>query len=312
MVTSCHVLLCSVFINVYGQGIALRGPIGSMVKAINGMIIEQKQTLTFFVWSIIFFTMQTCGMFFIVMETASAIACSLIILIGIGITYHYTLRIYNRFYWDANTEHWRNAERERLSEMDPGEQLQAAQQALQERKKGASSTPSYHFFSILYCKFSLEMSTKKGGNGGLFFGLYKPPEPTLPLPSQSMNPILTLQQQKTDAFETGSQRSDISNRQAPAPSVVAAAAVQTGYAAGAYLTLKVDDARNKWQRFYFHVDGSALLRYYKDKQAFQEEMPGQRSSVNMRPIKLSEFHFIGEVKEAPYLIILKPKEGFVT
>lgn len=33
-----HVLICTVFISVYGQGFALRGPLGSMAKAVDGMV----------------------------------------------------------------------------------------------------------------------------------------------------------------------------------------------------------------------------------------------------------------------------------
>jgi hypothetical protein len=36
-ITAVHVLMCSVFVSVYGQGLALRGPVGSMVKAVDGI-----------------------------------------------------------------------------------------------------------------------------------------------------------------------------------------------------------------------------------------------------------------------------------
>lgn len=40
-----HSLVCSVFVEVFGQGLGLRGPLGSMVVAIEGMVIEQQQIL---------------------------------------------------------------------------------------------------------------------------------------------------------------------------------------------------------------------------------------------------------------------------
>lgn len=103
-VTSMHVLLCTVFIAVYGQGLALRGPVGSMVRAVDGMVIEQLQVVSAFVITIISFTMSTVGTYWIMMDSLGAILSSIITLIGMGFWYHYTLRIYNRFKWEKEDE----------------------------------------------------------------------------------------------------------------------------------------------------------------------------------------------------------------
>jgi hypothetical protein len=50
---SMHVLICTVFISIYGQGFALRGPTGSMAKAVEGMVQEQEQIITAFVIAVV-------------------------------------------------------------------------------------------------------------------------------------------------------------------------------------------------------------------------------------------------------------------
>ena len=104
-------LLSTIFINIFGLGLALRGPPGSMVRAVEGMVEEQLQVLISFVVTIVFFMLMTVGMFFEVMNETIAPVASVIIMCSMGITYHFSLRIYNRFQipnekldWRKNTE----------------------------------------------------------------------------------------------------------------------------------------------------------------------------------------------------------------
>ena len=57
-----HVFICTIFISVFGQGLALRGPVGSMVRAVEGMVVEQQQVLVSFVIAMFFFALQAIGM----------------------------------------------------------------------------------------------------------------------------------------------------------------------------------------------------------------------------------------------------------
>eukprot|EP01036_Dinobryon_divergens_P031373 gene31373-40759_t len=98
-----HVLVCTVFINVFGQGLALRGPLGSMIQAVNGMVIEQKQVVNGFIMMMIMFALQMIGLYWIMMDSISAIINTIITLLGMYVWYSYCLRIYNRFYWDQST-----------------------------------------------------------------------------------------------------------------------------------------------------------------------------------------------------------------
>ena len=92
-----HVLLCSVYIAVYGQGLALRGPIGSMVRAVEGMVSEQEQVLTAFTVMMCSLSFGTMGAFFVQMDFNAACAACVILAGCMYLWYHYCLRIYNRF-----------------------------------------------------------------------------------------------------------------------------------------------------------------------------------------------------------------------
>ena len=94
---SMHSLLCSVFTIVFAPNLALHGPLGSMVRAIDGMIAEQDQIFLCFVLSLVFFTINTIAWNWILMSDEAATVSSISIIIASGGWYTYCLRIYNRF-----------------------------------------------------------------------------------------------------------------------------------------------------------------------------------------------------------------------
>lgn len=139
-----HVLVCTVFIAVFGQGLAIRGPLGSMIKAIDGMIVEQLQVLVFYIITVIFFAFQAIGMYWVMMDAVSAIVSTVITFLAMILWYHHALRIYNRFYWEKSDSNWDNdAERapdevldELYPELDAKERLQRMQAPPSRYKSG--------------------------------------------------------------------------------------------------------------------------------------------------------------------------------
>eukprot|EP00981_Chlorochromonas_danica_P010730 scaffold3349_cov165-Ochromonas_danica.AAC.8 len=101
-------LLGSFYINVYGEGLAIRGPPGSVVKAIDGMIQEQQNAVILFVGSMITFVLQQVGMCWLMMDQANAIASTVILLGGMIYTYRVATRIFNRFWWDKTRTDWKD------------------------------------------------------------------------------------------------------------------------------------------------------------------------------------------------------------
>lgn len=89
------------FLTVYAPGLALRGPVGSMNRAVIGMKIEQDTMLQCYVCLIISFAFSIMSSFWLVMKTEAAWTSTVIFLLQSLGWYHYTLRIYNRFKFDA-------------------------------------------------------------------------------------------------------------------------------------------------------------------------------------------------------------------
>lgn len=140
LIASIHSLLCSVFISVYGQGLALRGPVGSMVRAVNGMVIEQFNVLVSFVISIVAFAFGNIGMYYCMFNRKGAVICSSITLAGLVIWYHYCLRIYNRFKFDEN-----QVDVKFHDDNDDVEEDDGIPKAFLEKAKNASSSNSVAF-----------------------------------------------------------------------------------------------------------------------------------------------------------------------
>ncbi len=95
--TSIHVLIITSFISVFGPGLALRGPEGSMVRDVEGMYQEQKMILSTYIIMIVSFALSIIGMFWIVMTDAAAVICICLFMFMAFYWYYCCIRIYNRF-----------------------------------------------------------------------------------------------------------------------------------------------------------------------------------------------------------------------
>ena len=94
-------MITSTLLNVYAPGLALRGPTGSMTKAIKGMKAEQDTMLFFYVAMISCFSIAIMSMFFLLCTTQSAIICNTIFAIELMVMYSTCVRLCNRFKYDA-------------------------------------------------------------------------------------------------------------------------------------------------------------------------------------------------------------------
>jgi hypothetical protein len=109
--SALHCILNATFVTVWGPGLALRGPRGSMAKAYYGMIREQGQIFGSFVTCLFFFGLETCVAFFIIDYQKDASLAdgndvrviesyfALIIMLGLGCYAVYCLYLmYGRFH----------------------------------------------------------------------------------------------------------------------------------------------------------------------------------------------------------------------
>lgn len=95
--SSCHVVMITLFAYVYGNNLAIRGPAGSMLQALNGMLFERNEIIFAFVIMVIFYIISTNFSNWVIMDFEAAIVCQAIMLTFTLLTYRTTLRIYNRF-----------------------------------------------------------------------------------------------------------------------------------------------------------------------------------------------------------------------
>jgi PH domain len=101
-----HCILTTVYCTVYGAGLALRGPIGSMVKAVDGMVAEQDGILVSFIICLLSFAMACLGYFWVIMTVEAAVISTFVMLIGLYYWSSHGLRIYNKFKWEDTGTSW--------------------------------------------------------------------------------------------------------------------------------------------------------------------------------------------------------------
>lgn len=108
---SIHLILVTMLVQVYGPGLSINGPLGSMTRAVQGMKIESNEII--FVWLLLMlsFVLATVFLFYAVMKFWEALTATLIFVIAARFWYYYNERIYLRFYWDDddNGGAWNNS-----------------------------------------------------------------------------------------------------------------------------------------------------------------------------------------------------------
>lgn len=123
-----HCMLTTSMLLVFGPGLALRGPLGSMVRAIEGLVDEQQGVLWSYILCVLCFGTKsalksfificcnctlfvdtgiaTAGTFWLMMYQVEAIICNGIMLIAMYYWYDGSIRIYNRFKWEEQGSDW--------------------------------------------------------------------------------------------------------------------------------------------------------------------------------------------------------------
>jgi hypothetical protein len=121
LASAIHSLVCAVFVQVFGQGLGLRGPLGSMIISIEGMVVEQQQILVSFIITVSSFGLQCIGMYWIMMDQTNAIIATVITGLAMIVWYRYSLRLYNRFSWNSLRVDWQEEEdpEEELEDLNP-------------------------------------------------------------------------------------------------------------------------------------------------------------------------------------------------
>ena len=161
-------------------------------------------------------------------------------------------------------------------------------------------------------------------SGGFFFGLYKSSAPkrhddryssssssaaavgaasTSPLYIPPSGDFVTTTT-RAPSLAAASTTTSTSFSTTAAPSTLPG---EAPYLAGAYLTLKTDESRDRWLRYYFVLRDRTMV-YYKDKRTFDES---PASAINQRPVDLEGYRLLAGSDTSHFLITLLPTQEFV-
>lgn len=110
-------VVVSVYTVVFGQSLALRGPAGSMIRAINGFEREQRLVLILFSLSILFLGIGTIFQFYVVMDWLSAHLCAGVAVVLMYHWYTHTVDVYNRYNYKKEGSEWRRRDDYRRSQV---------------------------------------------------------------------------------------------------------------------------------------------------------------------------------------------------
>jgi hypothetical protein len=291
-------MIGSVFISVFGQGLAIRGPLGSMVTTIEGMVQEQHNAVILFVCAVTCFVIQEIGMCWVMMDWPYAIISSAVIVIYGVYTYRSALRIYNRFYWEGGTKYKEALAEEELDDLHPEPVIPAHLEAAR-RGTTLSTLPT-----------EKKEEKKKGlGIAKMFTG--KKATTTEQQQEQLSAERLAHNDGVNDDMSEYSETPYV-DMDTMKP-IVQTAAVSSGAEAlrkaGGYLTVKLKQrrfsmGRDPWERRYF-VLRNHVLYYYSDKRSFDLD---PAKPINTRPIDLEGYRLEANANttQAPFLLSLVP------
>lgn len=101
---SIHVIMNTMLIQIFGPGLALHGPAGSMVQAAETMRDEMSQIIVSFMIMMAFFALATVLCFWVVMDVYSAIAGTGCFFVALRQWIFYGKRIYWRLYFERSKQ----------------------------------------------------------------------------------------------------------------------------------------------------------------------------------------------------------------
>eukprot|EP01038_Epipyxis_sp_PR26KG_P011676 gene11676-15633_t len=282
--SSVHVIITTMLLQVMGPGLALNGPLGSMVKATEAMRSEQDHVIIAFAIMIFGFASSTMIVFWVVMDYIPAAASSVLFMFAARCWYFYSRRIFLKLDYDKTSISWHDQSDDRdpfrRSSMGPtiDVDLSKLQQTTNNHNNNSNinvNEQSTNRSSTLLNKF---FKSKTNDNQDLS--------------SHSVNQIqLNSMEVNSPIITQSSSHSPTSNHSVK--SILSASngnsQLNTSVAMEGYLTKRNrqnSSSRVNWDRRYFILNNYGYIYYYKSRQYFREN---PSNPIKERPIDLKDF-----------------------
>ncbi len=111
-----HVILTTIFVQIMGPRLSLYGPLGSMAQAAEGMNFEKDQIFIGYLIMVLFFALSTLMSFWVLMNLYAASVSTAIFVLSSTFWWRHCIRIYNRFYFEKNTDFNRDSRTSEVGE----------------------------------------------------------------------------------------------------------------------------------------------------------------------------------------------------
>lgn len=270
---SIHVVVMSLLLQVYGPGLALHGPSGSMARAAEVMLDEQRQVMFGFILMMSFFAISTVMCFWIAMDLYSACICTAIFFIAVRQWIFYWRRVYFKLYWDRSRAK-RMFEDVRHNDSDEPSMRPsfAPNKAPLNKTSNANAVREENTSDFTERPSMLDQTRKSLAN------IFQR--------SSIVNP-------RTSTTATGPNTSDTNNPIHPQTALDPKAIVMEGYLTKKTLMQRksmvsgsITPSWSQWERRYCVINGRGQLIAYKSRQEFRAKEP---SSLKERPLDLEAF-----------------------
>lgn len=269
-----HVILSTMLLQTLGPGLALHGPVGSMVRACEGMREEQKMVTFAFAVMMVMFSLSTLMLFWTVMTIQAAAGSTFVWLVAVRFYYFYCERIYLRFYWKQEEDYLH-----RDDDKDPSEQYADGPKVLnsgtrenpmharpQSMAMTGSNSPQQRYVSS---EDGVAMTEKSSGR------------------RVSMIPSMRLPFGRQSAAQAAPKPNDTEITDLSTLNSLSSKDILMQ----GYILMKRPSRNSKvrktWKRYYFILNGLGHFFYYRNRQEYREKPEAPKRK---RPLSLSEFH----------------------
>lgn len=304
MATSIHCILTTTFANIYGPNLALRGPSGSMVRAVKGMIAEKSGIFMSFIMCLIAFQLMTLAVTWVMMETYSSAVSTVVLTVGALYWYKYCLRIYNRFKFIEPDIEWRNS--------DAGSEMLRSTDNFNSDNDDSSQYPEKASMSLKHPKNSSDSLSQPILPQGQGMSMHNQQSITAGLMTQqapktkSRGSVMNMFKKK----ESGSvvQEGSVVSSALHSSDTTSAVTNQKLFMEG-YLSKMGEkglmSTKPDWSRKYFVLKGSEMF-YYKSREDFEAD---PSKSIKNRPISVARYVLrqISEKENPPFEFELRPE-----